>query len=75
MPGVVGNVVRSSQVRVRAFSREGEAFERDLEGMPAVCLQHEMDHLVGKLFVDRLSLMRRLRFRFGASARARAKAA
>lgn len=75
VPGVVGNVVRSSQVRVRAYSREGKAFERDLEGMPAVCLQHEMDHLVGKLFVDRLSLMRRLRFRFGASARARAKAA
>ena len=75
VPGVVGNVVRSSQVRVRAYSREGKAFERDLEGMPAVCLQHEMDHLVGKLFVDRLSLMRRLQFRFGASARARAKAA
>lgn len=71
VPGVVGNVVRATQVRVRARDRSGEAFERDLEGMPAVCLQHEMDHLVGKLFVDRLSLLRRLRLRFAAS-RARA---
>lgn len=74
VPGVVGNVVRATQVRVRARDRSGETFERDLEGMPAVCLQHEMDHLVGKLFVDRLPLLRRLRFRYAAS-RARAKAA
>ena len=74
VPGVVGNVVRATQVRVRARDRSGEAFERDLEGMSAVCLQHEMDHLVGKLFVDRLPLLRRLRFRF-AAARARAQAA
>ncbi len=74
VPGVVGNVVRAMQVRVRARDRSGEAFERDLEGMSAVCLQHEMDHLVGKLFVDRLPLLRRLRFRF-AAARARAQAA
>ncbi len=73
VPGVVGNVVRATQVRVRARDGSGEAFERDLEGMPAVCLQHEMDHLVGKLFVDRLSLLRRLRLRFAAS-RARAQA-
>ena len=74
VPGVVGNVVRATQVRVRARDRSGEAFERDLEGMPAVCLQHEMDHLVGKLFVDRLSLWRRLRLRF-ATSRAGAQAA
>ena len=74
VPGVVGNVVRATQVRVRARDRSGEAFERDLEGMPAVCLQHEMDHLVGKLFVDRLPLLRRLRFHFAAS-KARAQAA
>jgi peptide deformylase len=71
VPGVVGNLVRATQVRVRACDRAGQAFERDLEGMYAVCLQHEMDHLAGKLFVDRLSLFRRLRVRAAAAARVR----
>ena len=71
VPGVVGNVLRATQVRVRAVDLAGVPFERELEGMHAVCLQHEMDHLVGKLFVDRLSLFGRLRFRAGAAARAR----
>jgi peptide deformylase len=71
VPDVVGNVVRATQVRVRARSRHGETFERDLEGMHAVCLQHEMDHLGGKLFIDRLSLFRRLRVRAAAAARTR----
>jgi len=75
VPGVVGNVVRATQVRVRARDRSGQAFERDLDGMHAVCLQHEMDHLEGKLFVDRLSLFRRLRARIGAAARARSSTA
>jgi peptide deformylase len=75
VPGVVGNVVRATQVRVRARDRSGQAFERDLDGMHAVCLQHEMDHLEGKLFVDRLSLFRRLRVRIGAAARARSSTA
>lgn len=70
VPGVVGNVVRATEIRVQAQDRNGEAFERDLSGMDAVCLQHEMDHLAGKLFVDRLSVFRRLRLH----ARARAKA-
>jgi peptide deformylase len=71
VPGVVGNVVRATQVRVRAHDPAGQVFERDLEGMHAVCLQHEMDHLAGKLFVDRLSLLRRLRVRLAAAAAAR----
>jgi peptide deformylase len=75
VPGVVGNVVRPIQVRVRAQDRSGQVFERDLEGMHAVCVQHEMDHLVGKLFVDRLSLFRRLRVRATAAARVRRRAA
>jgi peptide deformylase len=70
VPGVVGNVIRATEVQVRAQDRHGEAFERALSGMDAVCLQHEMDHLAGKLFIDRLSIFRRLRIR----ARARAKA-
>jgi len=71
VPGVVGNVVRATQVRVSARDPAGVVFERDLEGMHAVCLQHEMDHLAGKLFVDRLSLLRRLQARLAAAARAR----
>ena len=71
VPGITGNVVRATEVRVRALDRAGETFERDLTGMEAVCLQHEMDHLAGKLFIDRLSLFRRLRMRFLAGSKAR----
>ncbi|TVQ39527.1 MAG: peptide deformylase [Geminicoccaceae bacterium] len=60
VPGVVGNVVRATQVRVRAQDVQGATFERDLEAMHAVCVQHEIDHLDGRLFVDRLSILRRL---------------
>jgi len=63
LPGISANVMRSATVRVRARDRSGQGFERDLEGMRAICLQHEMDHLAGKLFVDRISAVRRLRFR------------
>ncbi|WP_421709509.1 peptide deformylase [Algihabitans sp.] len=75
LPGVVGNVLRATEVRVRAQDRKGDVFERELMGMEAVCLQHEMDHLVGKLFVDRLSLFQRLRFRALLGRRARRRAA
>jgi peptide deformylase len=50
-------------VHVRAQDRDGQFFECDLEGLLAVCLQHEMDHLEGKLFVDYLSALRRDRIR------------
>lgn len=63
VPGVVANVLRATQIRVRAQDRTGETFERTLEGMHAVCVQHEMDHLRGKLLVDRLSFFRRFRLR------------
>ena len=63
VPGIIGNVVRATQLRVRAQDRDGQLFERDLSGMHAVCLQHEMDHLDGKLFIDRLSWFRRWRIK------------
>jgi len=69
LPGVVGNVLRATQVRVRAKDKTGETFERDLVNMEAVCLQHEMDHLAGKLFVDRLSWFRRWKFRLAGRAK------
>ncbi len=71
VPGVVGNVIRAARIRIRAHDRAGEMFERDLEGMHAVCLQHEMDHLKGKLFIDRLSIFRRLRMRAAEAVRSR----
>lgn len=71
VPGIVDNVVRATQLRARAWDRSGQPFVRDLEGMDAVCLQHEMDHLAGRLFIDHLSLLRRLLARAGASARSR----
>ena len=50
---------RAAVIRVRAFDPDGKAFELDADGMLAVCIQHEMDHLVGKLFVDYLSPLKR----------------
>jgi len=63
VPGIFDEVERAQRVRVRALDREGKPFEVELEGLPAVCLQHEMDHLDGKLFVDYLSMLKRDRIR------------
>lgn len=59
VPGVFDEVQRASNVRVRARDRHGIEFEQDLEGILAVCLQHEMDHLEGILFIDHLSRLKR----------------
>lgn len=56
-------VERADRVRVRALDRDGEMIELDAEGILAVCIQHEMDHLEGKLFVDYLSEMKRQRLK------------
>jgi peptide deformylase len=63
VPGVVGSVARPTRTRVRAVDREGTPYERALEDLAAVCLSHEIDHLGGVLFVDRLSFFSRLRVR------------
>ena len=59
LPGVRANVFRAAAVHIRAQDRDGATFERELSGMPAVCFQHELDHLDGKVFIDRLSTLRR----------------
>lgn len=59
VPGIYADVRRAERVRVRAFDRHGKEFEETIDGMHAVCLQHEMDHLEGKLFVDYLSPLKR----------------
>ncbi|HTT03537.1 MAG TPA: peptide deformylase [Steroidobacteraceae bacterium] len=63
VPGVFEQVERAAKVRIRAQDRSGQTFERDLTGVLAVCVQHEMDHLEGKLFVDYLSDLKRERIR------------
>ena len=59
VPGIYAEVSGAEKVRVRAQDGDGEFFEDELDGMHAVCLQHEMDHLEGKLFVDYLSPLKR----------------
>ena len=54
---------RADWIRVRALDRNGEIFEREMDGLEAVCIQHEIDHLDGKLFVDYLSPLKRQRIR------------
>ncbi len=59
LPGIYDKLSRATHIRVRALNLQGEAFEMDAEGLLATCIQHEMDHLEGKLFVDYLSELKR----------------
>ncbi len=63
VPGIFDEIVRAAKIRVRALDRHGNEFERDCDDILAVCVQHEMDHLEGKLFVDYLSDVKRERIR------------
>ena len=63
VPGFYERVRRADRIRVRALARDGESFELDADGLLAVCIQHEIDHLDGKLFVDYLSSLKRNRIR------------
>ena len=63
VPGFSESVERPKTIRVRALDREGVAIDETVTGLLAVCLQHEMDHLQGKLFVDYLSPLKRQRIR------------
>ena len=59
VPGIYADVQRAEHITVRALDRDGQPFECDAHGVLAVCIQHEMDHLAGKLFVDYLSPLKR----------------
>jgi peptide deformylase len=63
VPGFYETVNRPQRVSVTALDREGESYTRELDGLLAICLQHEIDHLEGKLFVDYLSPLKRQRIR------------
>lgn len=59
VPGIFADVTRANQITVRALDRQGQSFDLKADGLLAVCIQHEMDHLDGKVFVDYLSPLKR----------------
>jgi peptide deformylase len=61
VPGYYDKVMRAARIRVRALDENGETFELSADGLLAVCIQHEMDHLEGKVFVEYLSPLKRAR--------------
>lgn len=63
VPGFYETVTRAERVSVQALDRAGEPFTLDADGLLAVCIQHEIDHLAGKLFVDHISMLKRQRIR------------
>ena len=63
VPGIYEPVERAEQITVKALNREGRSYEMQTDGLLSVCIQHEMDHLQGKLFVDYLSELKRKRIR------------
>jgi peptide deformylase len=64
VPGIFDKLnLRSERIRVRALDRDGKPFELEADGLLAICIQHEMDHLEGRLFVDYLSELKRGRIR------------
>ena len=71
VPLIYDRVERHARVTVRALGRDGEPFELDAEGLTAVCVQHEMDHLMGHVFVEYLSPLKRDRIRTKMIKRAR----
>ena len=71
VPGIYETVTRASKVRVRALGLDGKPFELGADGLLAVCIQHEMDHLEGKVFVEYLSRLKRERIKAKLQKRAR----
>ncbi len=63
MPGIYESVTRAEKVLVEAMNEKGEIFRLEAHGLLSVCIQHEMDHLLGKVFVDYLSPLKRTRIK------------
>jgi peptide deformylase len=63
VPGIYEKVNRAEEITVRALDEKGETFTTDAKGLLAVCIQHEMDHLIGKVFVEYLSQLKQTRIR------------
>lgn len=71
VPGIYDKVTRAERVRVKALNERGEAFELEADGLLAVCIQHELDHLDGKVFVEYLSQLKQGRIKSKLAKRAR----
>ncbi len=63
VPGVYETVIRAEKITVEALDRNGQSFKLDAEGLLAICIQHEVDHLLGKVFVEYLSPLKRNRIK------------
>lgn len=63
IPGILGTVNRSKNIAIKAIDQQGNTFSFQATGLPAICIQHEIDHLNGKLFVEYLSLLKQQRIR------------
>lgn len=63
VPGIFEPVVRAETIKVQALDQQGKSFELEADGLLAICIQHEMDHLLGKLFVDYLSPLKQQRIK------------
>jgi peptide deformylase len=75
VPGIFADVTRANRISVRALDRDGQPYELEADGLLAVCIQHEMDHLDGKVFVDYLSPLKREMVRKKLAKQKRASAA
>ncbi|WP_227815177.1 peptide deformylase [Nitrogeniibacter aestuarii] len=71
VPGIYDKVTRAERVRVKALNERGEAFELEADGLLAICIQHELDHLDGKVFVEYLSQLKQGRIKSKLAKRAR----
>ena len=63
VPGIFEPVKRAERIKITALNQQGKSFELEADGLLAICIQHEMDHLLGKLFVDYLSPLKRQRIK------------
>lgn len=63
VPGIFETVKRAAQIKVQAFDENGKQFQIEADGLLAVCIQHEMDHLAGKVFVEKLSMLKQSRIK------------
>lgn len=63
VPGIYDEVERAAQIKVKALDINGQPFEFDADGLLAVCVQHEIDHLNGRVFVEKLSMLKQMRIR------------
>lgn len=71
VPGIYEKVTRAERVKVKALNQQGEPFELEAEGLLAVCIQHELDHLEGKVFVEYLSQLKLTRIKSRLAKKAR----